>query len=71
MFKNKMENLPNLFLLVIWTPMLQCLNYHLVKDMRPGADGLEILKIHAISRIFFNNFIDNLQVSWLKKKPEI
>src|SRR6476469_9796951 len=27
-------------------------NHHLVKDIRPGADGLEILKMHAISRIF-------------------
>ena len=45
--------------------------HHLVKDIRPGADGLEILKIHAISRIFFNNFINNLQVSWVKEGPKL
>jgi FO synthase subunit 2 len=45
--------------------------HHLVKDLRPGADGLEILKIHAISRIFFNNFINNLQVSWVKEGPKL
>ena len=45
--------------------------HHLVKDIRSGADGLEILKIHAISRIFFNNFINNLQVSWVKEGPKL
>ena len=45
--------------------------HHLVKDLRPGADGLEILKMHAISRIFFNNFINNLQVSWVKEGPKL
>ena len=45
--------------------------HHLVKDIRPGADGREILKIHAISRIFFNNFINNLQVSWVKEGPKL
>jgi 5-amino-6-(D-ribitylamino)uracil---L-tyrosine 4-hydroxyphenyl transferase len=45
--------------------------HNLVKDLRPGADGLEILKIHAISRIFFNNLIKNLQVSWVKEGPKL
>jgi len=45
--------------------------HHLIKDIRSGADGLEILKIHAISRIFFNNFINNLQVSWVKEGPKL
>ena len=46
-------------------------NHNLVKDIRPGADGMEILKIHAISRIFFNNFIRNIQVSWVKEGPKL
>ena len=46
-------------------------NHNLVKDIRPGADGMEILKIHAISRIFFNNFIRNIQVSWVKEGSKL
>ncbi|HKO64338.1 MAG TPA: 5-amino-6-(D-ribitylamino)uracil--L-tyrosine 4-hydroxyphenyl transferase CofH [Candidatus Nitrosocosmicus sp.] len=46
-------------------------SHDLVKDIRPGADGLEILKIHAISRIFFNNFIRNIQVSWVKEGSKL
>jgi FO synthase subunit 2 len=46
-------------------------SHNLVKDIRPGADGLEILKIHAISRIFFNNFIRNIQVSWVKEGSKL
>ena len=46
-------------------------NHNLVKDIRPGADGLEIMKIHAVSRIFFNNVIRNIQVSWVKEGPKL
>jgi 5-amino-6-(D-ribitylamino)uracil---L-tyrosine 4-hydroxyphenyl transferase len=45
--------------------------HHIVKDTRPGADGLEILKMHAISRIYFSNYINNLQVSWVKEGPKL
>ncbi len=44
---------------------------HLIPGLRKGADGIEIMKMHAISRIFFNNFIDNLQVSWVKEGPKL
>jgi len=45
--------------------------HQLVKGIRKGADGMEIMKMHAISRIFFNNLIDNIQVSWVKEGPKL
>jgi FO synthase subunit 2 len=39
----------------------------LVEGVRPGPTGLEVLKVHAISRIMLNNAIPNLQVSWVKE----
>lgn len=44
---------------------------HLIQGLRKGADGIEIMKMHAISRIFFNNLIDNIQVSWVKEGPKL
>jgi 7,8-didemethyl-8-hydroxy-5-deazariboflavin synthase CofH subunit len=33
---------------------------------RPGATGIEDLKVHAISRLMLNEYINNIQVSWVK-----
>jgi FO synthase subunit 2 len=38
-----------------------------VSGVRPGATGLEVLRMHAVSRIMLNNWIPNLQVSWVKE----
>jgi FO synthase subunit 2 len=38
-----------------------------VNGVRPGATGLEVLKVHAVSRIMLNNWIPNIQVSWVKE----
>ena len=38
-----------------------------VEGVRPGATGVEVLKVHAIARIMLNNWIPNLQVSWVKE----
>jgi len=38
-----------------------------VPGVRPGATGVETLKVHAISRIMLNNWIRNIQVSWVKE----
>lgn len=43
----------------------------LVDSLRSGANGFEVIKMHSISRIYFNNFIHNLQVSWVKEGPKI
>lgn len=42
-------------------------NRKTVSDLRPGADGVEVVKMHAVSRIMLNNHIPNLQVSWVKE----
>ncbi len=36
-------------------------------QVRSGATGLEVLKLHAVARIMLNNWIPNLQVSWVKE----
>lgn len=40
---------------------------HLVKDVRPGATGSEVLKMHAVARLVLNSDIPNIQVSWVKE----
>ncbi|MBI4457228.1 MAG: 5-amino-6-(D-ribitylamino)uracil--L-tyrosine 4-hydroxyphenyl transferase CofH [Acidobacteria bacterium] len=39
----------------------------LVKGVRAGASGMEVLKMHAVSRLVLNRDIPNLQVSWVKE----
>ena len=38
-----------------------------VPGIRPGADGNEVLKMHAVARIMLNNHVPNIQVSWVKE----
>ena len=38
-----------------------------VPNIRPGADGNEVIKMHAVARIMLNNHIPNIQVSWVKE----
>ena len=35
--------------------------------IKNGADGNDVLLMHAISRIMLNNFINNIQTSWVKE----
>ncbi len=37
---------------------------------KPGPTGIEDLKVHAISRIYLNNYIRNIQASWVKLGPK-
>jgi len=46
-------------------------NKGLVPNVRPGATGAEVIKMYAISRIMLNNWIPNLQVSWVKEGPKL
>jgi FO synthase subunit 2 len=39
----------------------------LVDDVRPGATRNEVVKMHAVARLMLNNYIDNIQVSWVKE----
>src|ERR671933_541467 len=42
-------------------------NNKTVPRLRPGADGNEVIKMHAVARIMLNNHIPNIQVSWVKE----
>jgi len=37
--------------------------------LRNGADGRDVLLTHAVSRIMLNNYINNIQMSWVKEGP--
>ena len=41
--------------------------YKSVQGLRDGASREEVIKMHAVSRIMLNNYIKNLQVSWVKE----
>ncbi len=43
----------------------------LVSGVRPGATGVEVVKMYAVSRIMLNNWIPNIQVSWVKEGPKL
>ncbi len=43
----------------------------LVPDVRPGATGPEVVKMYAVSRIVLNNWIKNIQASWVKEGPKL
>src|SRR6185295_560948 len=43
----------------------------LVPNIRPGATGAEVMKMYAVSRIMLNNWIPNLQASWVKEGPKL
>jgi len=43
----------------------------LVEGIRPGAGGLEILRVHALARLMLNRDIPNLQVAWVKVGREV
>ncbi len=42
-------------------------SHNMVNNIRAGADGFEVLKLHAVARIMLNNHIPNIQVSWVKE----
>ncbi len=40
-------------------------------EMRPGATGAEVIRMHAIGRVMLNGWIDNIQCSWVKEGPKL
>ena len=38
-------------------------------NIRKGGSGRDVLLTHAIARIMLNNYIDNIQMSWVKEGP--
>jgi FO synthase subunit 2 len=41
-----------------------------VDGVRAGATKEEVIKMHAVSRLMLNNYINNIQVSWVKEGAE-
>jgi FO synthase subunit 2 len=41
--------------------------HQLHEGIRQGANGKDVLLTHAIARIMLNNYIDNIQMSWVKE----
>jgi len=44
---------------------------YLAGEARPGPTGTEDLRMHAVARIMLNNWINNIQVSWVKLGPKV
>lgn len=42
----------------------------LLSGIRKGPTEIEVIKVHAISRLMLNNWIPNIQVSWPKEGPQ-
>jgi 7,8-didemethyl-8-hydroxy-5-deazariboflavin synthase CofH subunit len=42
-----------------------------IPGLRSGASGAEVMKMYAVSRLMLNNWIPNLQVSWVKEGPKL
>jgi FO synthase subunit 2 len=42
-----------------------------IAGLRTGATGAEVMKMYTVSRIMLNNWIPNLQVSWVKEGPKL
>jgi FO synthase subunit 2 len=41
-----------------------------IAGLRQGACGAEVMKMYAVARLMLNNWIPNLQVSWVKEGPK-
>ena len=39
----------------------------LMPGVRSGPSGMDVVKVHAIARIMLNNWISNIQASWVKE----
>lgn len=40
-------------------------------NIRNGANGTDVLLMHAVSRIMLNNYINNIQTSWVKEGADM
>jgi 2-iminoacetate synthase ThiH len=42
-----------------------------VPGVRPGATGIEVVKMHALARLFLGPTFRNIQSSWVKEGPKL
>jgi FO synthase subunit 2 len=43
----------------------------LVPNVRPGATGADVIRMHALARVMLGSFIPNIQASWVKEGPKL
>jgi 7,8-didemethyl-8-hydroxy-5-deazariboflavin synthase CofH subunit len=43
----------------------------LVPGVRPGATGVEVIRMHALSRVMLGPVLRNIQASWVKEGPKL
>src|SRR5262249_26682508 len=43
---------------------------HLVPDVRAGATGAEVVRVHALARVMLGATVRNIQCSWVKEGPK-
>jgi FO synthase subunit 2 len=43
----------------------------LVPGVRPGATGVEVLRMHALARVMLGPVLRNIQASWVKEGPKL
>jgi FO synthase subunit 2 len=43
----------------------------LIEGLRAGATGAEVIKMYAVARLMLNNWIPNIQASWVKEGPKL
>jgi FO synthase subunit 2 len=49
-------------------PMYQ---HRLIKNLRPGPSGMEVVQLHAVARLMLGTSIRNIQSSWVKEGPKL
>ena len=45
--------------------------HRLVDNLRKGATGMEVVKLHAVARLMLGGAIRNIQSSWVKEGPKL
>src|SRR6267142_1880350 len=43
----------------------------LVPNVRPGATGVEVIRMHALARVMLGPVLRNIQASWVKEGPKL
>jgi len=43
----------------------------LVEGVRPGATGVEVIRMHALARVMLGPVLGNIQASWVKEGPKL
>ena len=43
----------------------------LLPDVRPGATGVEVVRMHALARVMLGRWLRNIQASWVKEGPKL